>query len=56
MNNYNNLILFAVLGIGIYFIFFQKNNLNKVEKNADTKPKKDCGCNKSKEPVIAPEL
>ena len=57
MRNYKNLFLIALLGVGVYLIFFRKKDLNQVEKVADTKPKKEgCGCNKSKAPVVAPEL
>jgi len=57
MRNYKNLFLIALLGVGVYLIFFRKKDLNQVQKIADTKPKKEgCGCNKSKAPVVAPEL
>lgn len=57
MSKYKNLFLIALLGFGIYMIFFRKKDLNQVQKVADTKPEDEgCGCNKGKAPVVAPEL
>lgn len=59
--NSKNLFILALLGVGVYFIFFNKKNLNQVQNNADTnqqpKAKKGgCGCSKNKTPEVAPEL
>ncbi len=56
--NKKNLFVLALLGVGVYFIFFHKKDLNQVEKVADTKAKKGgCGCGKNKQaPQVAPEL
>lgn len=56
-----NLIILALLGVGIYFIFFRNKDNNQVQKVADTIPDPigksgGCGCGKKKAPQIAPEL
>lgn len=55
-----NILILGAIGVAIYFIFFNKKELNEVVKVADTIPepigKGGCGCNKNKNPKVAPKL